>query len=169
MISLLYLGIGMCAGIYLKDTLMDIWKVHNVFCEQHRVNTVVSKKIERYLPLSIIHLLETGKFLATIAWVRIEQVLTQTCVKQDRHYRVQFVIDHKLYRLIIKPERGPGNGLCFQDSTGKICSKDIHSYLRGNQSVVQKITPKLLGYDRLDLSLDGQRLYSIEQSEYITR
>lgn len=170
MIGLLYLSIGLITGMYFKENLInvltDIRKVHKVFCEQHRTNTVVPKYIERYVPTSLIHSLETGKFVATVLWIRIEQALTQTCVKYDRYYKIQFVIDHKLYRLIIKPERGPGSELSFL-SDDKDCTVDIQSYLRGNQSVVQKLTPKHLGYDSLNVLFNNERLYSISSNEHI--
>jgi hypothetical protein len=50
---------------------------------------------------------ETGKCFTELAWVWVEQKLNRTCVRKGGVYHLTFYIEGKLYKLCIRPKRGP--------------------------------------------------------------
>jgi len=80
---------------------------------------------------------ETGKCLAEVTWVWVEQKLNRTCIQKGNLYHLSFCIEGKLYRLCIHPKRGPED---LSTHTFVAAPTDLHileSYIRGYQSILQ--------------------------------
>ncbi len=81
---------------------------------------------------------ETGKCLANLAWVWVEQKLNRTCIQHGKLYHLSFCIEGKMYRLCIRPKRGPED---FSATHNFVASPpdlySLESHLRGYQSIVQ--------------------------------
>lgn len=149
---LLLLTIGMGLGGFLAyqyhDTIRDVLKVHDTLANEKSLhNTVFPESWSKYIPDVCLGWLETGKFLLDLAWISFEQWLMGSCVLIDpanQHYRVRFVIHHKTYWILVRPVAGPEKYLMVQDSDQDDVTDLVNPYLRGLESVVGPLTPRLL-------------------------
>jgi hypothetical protein len=151
MIVLFGFGLGLGVGFYNKEYIRNKCKD---ICKLYQILKETSKdKNTRYLSASW----GVAKFGLKRIWIYIEQYLRQTCVKHQNVYHVQFMIGHHLYKIIVKPPRGPRASEieCF-DAIGKTKTDDLAPFIRGLQSQI-KLTPKLLGESQLTfVNCDGQ-------------
>lgn len=147
--TFLYMGIGMALGVFLKPTFQSLQTVFHTFQTQSCVNTVLPKRLEAYIPRRIVNLIAMTKFLYEYLWVQAEQSLSKSCVKKGRVYHVKFVIENKMYALIIKPERGPGTRYLLIDENGIDQTRNVQAYLRGVCAVQRIITPESIGFTKL--------------------
>jgi hypothetical protein len=146
--NLLYLGLG-ALSCYVGSAIDTISKVYQTFQKHECKNTVLPKKLEQYVPKKIINTIEMTKFLFERGWIELEQLLRRSCVKKKNVYHVKFVIENKMYALIVKPERGPDSQYVIEDQYGINQTENIKPYIRGALSISKSITPKVLGYSSL--------------------
>jgi hypothetical protein len=146
--NFLYLGLG-ALTYYGGSAIRTLSKVYQTFQKQECKNTVLPKKLEQYVPKKIVNTIEMCKFLLEQGWIQLEQILRRSCVKKDKFYHVKFVIENKMYALLIKPERGPDSQYIIEDQYGVDQTEQIKPYIRGALSITKNITPKLLGYSSL--------------------
>jgi len=152
MLLTLILTIGVGLGGFLAfqyhDTIQDVLNVHNALVNEKSLhNTVLPESCSKYIPDVCLGWLETGKFLLDLAWISFEQWLMGSCVLVDpanQYYRVRFVIHHKPYWILVRPVAGPEKYLVVQDSDRDDVTELVNPYLRGLDSVVKPLTPRIL-------------------------
>lgn len=133
----------------------DIQKVHDVFKNVYCKNTILPSI---YIPKNILSWLETFKFVSEEILLRIDQFLRKTCIKtQNGLYLIQFYIDGKLYKLLIKPMRGPPLESIFYLPDNKDITTVIEPFIRSSYGIVD-ITPKHLNYDNILISKKNNKI-----------
>lgn len=77
----------------------------NLKCEQwKRLNLMVSTTYKSPITIKIMSVYMVFKF----AYLQLMQCLTNSVTKIDKHhYEISYVINGRLHKMIIKPERGP--------------------------------------------------------------
>lgn len=150
LLILLTLGMGL-GGIltyHFHETIQDVLKVHDKFIQEKSLhNTVLPESWSKYIPDFCLGWLETGKFLVDLAWMSFEQWLMGSCVLVDplnQYYRVKFAIHHKTYWILVRPVSGPEKYLSVHNSDQDNVTDLVNAYLRGAQSVVTPLTPRVL-------------------------
>lgn len=138
------LGIGLGLVVY-----KNVNNVYNKACTLYQVlkETPKHKNAGWLQPVSTSWgVIQVG---LEMVWIYFEQHLRQTCVKHQNVYHVQFVIGNRLYKIIVKPPRGPraSNLECF-NNIGQSKTDELTPFIRGLQSQVN-LTPKLLGENQL--------------------
>lgn len=156
--NIFYVGVGIYIGSYIKQTKDTLYRLYETFQGQDCSNTVLPKRLEYYIPKKIINTLEMGKFLFEYGWVQLEQYLRKSCVQKGRLFHVKFIIENRMYTLIIKPERGPQSEYIMQDENGVDRSEIVKSYLRGSESIYKGLTPRLLGFDKLVKYIENEKI-----------
>lgn len=145
------LSIGISLGIYIgyqfHEDIQGIFEVHEVFEKDKSLrNTVLPKAIASYLPKGWLSWLETAKFAGEIAVLYVDQWLRQTCQPyRDGLYQIRFIIDEKLYALLVRPVRGPDQYMVLDEDRQENVSEQWQPFLRGQRGVITKLTPKLVG------------------------
>lgn len=156
--NIIYIGIGMYIGSCFKETKETLSRLYQTFQGQECKNTILPKRIEYYIPKKVINTLEMGKFLFEYGWIQMEQYLRKSCVQKGRLFHVKFIIENKMYALVIRPERGPEPQYIMRDEKGVDYSEIIKSYIRGSESIYKGLTPKLLGFNKLFKYLEDEKI-----------
>ena len=142
------MGLGGFLAYQYHETIQDVLKVHETLVNEKSLhNTVLPESCSEYIPNVCLGWLETGKFLLDLAWISFEQWLMNSCVLVDpanQYYRVRFVIGHKPYWILVRPVSGPEKYIAVQDSDQDDVTASVNPYLRGLESVVTPLTPRIL-------------------------
>lgn len=95
-----------------------------------------------------------------------EQALRKNCIKIDSNrYQLSFFIENKLYKLIIKPIRGPLPSVQVVDNNEIDITATVLSFVNGYKSV-QRPTPIKMGYNVLTIyENDGDSMLSLHDEE----
>jgi hypothetical protein len=145
----------MYLGYTFRDDIQGIFEVHELFERDKNLhNTVLPRSLDAYaqayLPEGWLSWLETGKFVGEMVVLYVDQWLRRTCQPyRDGLYRIRFVIDEKLYALLVRPVRGPDEFMVVDEETDTDLSEQWQPFLRGQRSVVTKLTPQLIGTARV--------------------
>ena len=149
------LSIGVSLGIYIgytfREDIQSIFDVHEVFEQEKSLrNTVLPDYVSQLLPDGWLSWLETAKFVGDVAVLYVDQWLRRTCQPyRDGLYQIRFMIDEKLYALLVRPTRGPDEYAVFDEDTNQDVSDVWHPFLRGQRAVVTPLIPKLVGNARV--------------------
>jgi len=143
----------------------DIRKVHGAFLDIGCKNTVIPFL---NLPNSVVSWLETFKFYFSESILRLDQFFRRTLInRNDGTYLIQFYVDSKQYKLIIKPIRGPPLDLEIIDNqTGKNIVSEVEPYIRGEQSLITP-TPGILGFNELVFKKDEKERKKVQVNDII--
>jgi len=146
----------------------DVKLIHNALEHINCHSTILPPMIIKYLPKECISWIETAKFYGEQIYIRIEQFLKKNCIQITKNvYQVSYVIDNKLYKILVSPTRGPRDlndieiitGINIKDSkdledlndlkdldfNDTDITNNIIPFMNGYKSLT-KITPKKLGY-----------------------
>lgn len=83
------------------------WKLYKGCKHVYNVYSIIKKS--NPTKSDLVNTLKTGQFFSNIVLLRIEQYFRRTYMKYKNYYIIQVTIDGKLYKFIIKPERGPSD------------------------------------------------------------
>lgn len=149
------LGFGLGVGsfftyhIYKNISVEDVKSIHNAL-EQIHCHSTIFTNITKYLPKGYISWIETFKFYCEQIYIRIEQSIQKNCVKVGKNvYQISYVIDNRLYKILVSPIRGPHDinevkAVTTDDNEVEI-TNDFLSFMDGLKSTTF-ITPEKLGY-----------------------
>lgn len=124
----------------------------------------IYREIRKNKPNTFVACIETVKFISNFAFVSMEQYFQQNCIPLKGHYDymvVQFTIKGKLYKIIIRPERGPVDLNMFQ------LDDEIQAYIRGYRTVVEP-TVGLLGMSHLNFQTASGKILQLEEHDSLT-
>ena len=158
---------GCCFGITRIIGFENIRGVHDAF-DHVQFNNTVAPFFDRVLSRRIVQWLETAKFFCTNIWLKIEQKMTKSCTKiNNNKYCVQFIIEGKLYKIFVKPIRGPPLSFVIRDDLNNDITNTFESYIRGLKCVRNRITPLDMGYNKIVYDYTDSIVLSIEKDEII--
>jgi len=158
---------GILAGIFIglgghtivKETVMDKYR------RFRSLNKLVSsqyKNICMILWVSI-QLICKSLYLSFVQWIN------NSVVKVDKHrYEVSYLINGRLYKMVVKPVRGPAPILLVTDEECNNVTDLVIPYMgvqRDFHGV--KITPQFLGYKELTLELDSGETIVLDETEVL--
>lgn len=130
--------------ISMNIKLDDIKSVHDVMEIVHKNP---SDKINNWL--------ETFKFFYEQVLLTIEQKIRKSCVKVNNYYHVSFMIEHKIYKLILKPIRGPDTIIRIENTNKEDITNHLIPYINGMKSF-QYVTPKILDQKNISIYLNNE-------------
>lgn len=167
------LSIGISLGVYIgyrfHEDIQGIFEVHEVFDKDKSLrNTVLPPSLATYLPAAWLSWLETAKFVGEMLVLYADQWFRRTCQPyRDGLYQIRFIIDEKLYALLVRPVRGPDKYMVLDEDQAQDVSELWQPFLRGQQGVITKLTPKMIGDAKIlrMTSIDDDVLTRIIQSD----
>lgn len=59
------------------------------------------------VPTAVVAFFDFSLILLKLFIIRVEQHLRQNCIQTGKYYIITHIIEGKMYRLIIKPKKGP--------------------------------------------------------------
>ena len=113
--------------------------------------------IHKNQPNVISNWMETFKFFYEQIVLTIEQKIRKSCIKIDNNYHISFIIENKVYKLIIKPIRGPDNIIRITNENEEDITNRLIPYIHGIKSF-KYITPKLFSYKGINIYLDNEMI-----------
>lgn len=136
---------------------------HNVVEKYHnfrKINRLVSTNYKGMFNILCISLSLVVKAL----WISILQNINNTIVKIDKNkYRITYIIEGKVYKMILKTNRGPKKVLLIYDENQEDVSDLILPYLGPQENWHGDVyTPKFFTKNELtfELSCGDQRVFS---------
>lgn len=136
---------GVALARFAPEGLTRIQTLQRVFYEENLKKHIRTPRIQSWL--------QTGRFLKDLLWTELEQYFYGTCVHipDTPYYRLTFTMENRLYRLLVRPVRGPRAteylySSTLEDGTFVSLTEEVVPHLYGVRSVVQPLTSKHLGF-----------------------
>jgi hypothetical protein len=103
------------------------------------------------------------------SWYSFLQVINNSVEKLDKgKYRVNYVVDGKLYKMVVKSRRGPPSVLLVCDDQGEDVNTLVIPYLGPEENFHgSKLTPKFFGRKSLTFELFDTRSVTFEENDTI--
>jgi hypothetical protein len=155
-------GFGICSGYLLGRYFNNIKTLYNYF--KASPETEHKPVVERHVHASW-KVCQVG---LEIFRVKIEQFFQKSCVKKGGVYHVSFVIQNKLYKIVIKPPQGPYavQNIDLYNHLIEQKNAELDPYIRGLQARIE-LTPKLLGEKMLSLVYPSGKIKEFKENEPI--
>lgn len=137
--------------IYLNGPRIVYRTVTDKYQRFRSLNTLVSTQHTNQLKILWVAVCLICKMLYLSLW----QKLNKTIVKVDKNiYEIQYVLEGKLYRMLVSPKRGPSRVLQVIEEDEDV-TDHVLPYLgpQENASHALTLTPKLLGRKDLVFNL----------------
>lgn len=144
---------GCASGIWFMskhpESLSQIQRLQRVFEVENQ------KRKEAYWSPWARSWWQTVQFVGEVMWTSLEQYLCGTCVAipGTSHYRITFTLENRLYRLLVRPVRGPRQtaylfASTMNDGSLESLTEHVVPYAYGLQSIVRPLTARALGFSR---------------------
>lgn len=142
-----FITIAIITLLFFGNILLN--HMNNQENNQKTLTLIKTNKYFKYMYFTIIAI-KLGLQLLYISL--IQQLSNNTRKLPNNNYELSCVIGGKLYKYIISPIRGPSDIIMISNNTNDITS-EILPYINGVKSL-KCITPKLLGYNHLNIDTD---------------
>jgi len=110
------------------------------------------------------------KMLTQAFYQNLLHYLDNSLTKIDKNkYELKYVINGKLYKKIIKPNRGPIPVISVANEIGYDVTEEILPYMGPNNDFHnEKFTPKFFGYDKLVFEMLNGNIFSFNSTDNIS-
>lgn len=112
----------------------------------------------------------SAKMLSQAFYQNLLHYLDNSLTKIDKNrYELKYVINGKLYKKIIKPNRGPIPVISVINENGYDVTEEILPYMGPNNDFHnEKFTPKFFGYDKLTFEMLNGNILNFDSSDNIS-
>jgi hypothetical protein len=163
------LFIGMICGgtLFVRTDGHNITykKINYTYNRLKRLKRLVSTKHSSNFMIFFV----SSKMLAQSLYISIIQYLNNSVKKIDKNmYQVSYVINGKMYNMIVKPTKGPTPILQIIDNTQRDITDEILPYMGPNYDWHNtKFNPEFFGYDSLYFQLsNGEEFTFASQAHF---
>jgi hypothetical protein len=131
-----------------------------------QLNTLVSTKHNKKCMIILVSI----KMIIKILYLNLIQYLNNSVKKIGKNmYEVSYVVNGKMYKMIVSPNRGPAQILQVTDQNNNDITDKILSYLGPRDDWHNtKFTPNFWGYDSLTFQMyDGREVF-INKDDFLS-
>jgi len=156
----------MLVGFFSLDTHIIIKnEIVSKYNRWKRLNSLVSTSNKNKLSIIIISL----KLIFQAIWLSFLQSTNKTVKKINKNkYELTYVVEGKVYKLIVNVTRGPSPVLQIIDNLNNDVSSEITPFLGPNYNWHNtQFTPDFFGYSSLTFELSDGTEYTVQSKNVI--
>jgi hypothetical protein len=164
-IAFVFAGLSIAVFIHMGGPLIVWLDVKDKYRRFRKLNKLVATQ---YKPCCMIFWVSI-QILCKSLWLSFMQWANNSVQKADRQrYEVSYIINGRLYKMIVKPVRGPAPILLAVDENQEDITSKLVPYLGPQRDFHGfKLTPQFLGYQEISAELSTGETVTFGETETI--
>ena len=126
-------------------------------------NAVSAREKNRFRALWI-----STRMVLTILYIGFLQYMNSSVAKRNKYYEISYVIEGKLYKMLVRPLRGPAPVLQVINDQDDDVTDEVLPYMGPRYDWHNvKISPKFFGYNSLTFELKDGSEHTYEENSHV--